>query len=660
MRPGGFLHNHFDAGETQSAFGRAMVEERYSALRRQVPIIYVLAAVNLCGLEIATSGQLTIGWNLPTAVTAVALLRIAQWLRPGKEITHELMLRRMRQTCLIAAVLCLSICAWCLHLLRTEDPTARMAILLFGGLTGIGTAYGLSSLPSAARLPLLGIALPLAGVAMLSNDPQLVGAALSLVVVTSLILRLLSIHNSHFTNVVRSRSTIAEQQALAESARQEAHLAATTDFLTKLPNRRSFVAAIEAASENNSAGFVVALLDLDRFKPVNDTFGHSTGDRLLEIVASRLVRATRKDALVARLGGDEFGLLFLNTADSAAPMSAATWALSEINRPAVINGRQFTVTACCGLALSRAGTAKTPSRILTEADLALYEAKRLGHGQAAIFEQRMETPHRRRAQIERALQMPDIHNNVYVVFQPIFDLRTGRVLAHEALARWDDPELGDVSPAEFVPIAEQLNIIGGLSEQLMGQAFTEAAQWPAPVRLSFNLSAVQLSSSASGEVILSQLGRAGLSPDRLQVEVTETALLANFNQARENLATLRSAGVNVVLDDFGAGYASIGYLRELRFDQIKLDGALIAAAAASADGKQLLTAVLGLCQALGVSAVGEGIEKEAQLKLLLSLGCAAGQGYWLQRPMTADATQEFSRSASIVSRRVRPARRSAA
>jgi len=245
----------------------------------------------------------------------------------------------------------------------------------------------------------------------------------------------------------------------------------------------------------------------------------------------------------------------------------------------------------------------------------------------------MEAPRRRRAEIERALQLPGVRDQLRVMFQPIFDLKTGRIIANEALARWSSPELGAIAPSEFVPIAEQLNLIDEINRQLMSLAFEAAHSWPQEIKLSFNLSAIQLCSAGAAKSVLAALKLAGLAAGRLQVEVTETALLADFDRARSNLTELRKAGATIVLDDFGAGYASIGYLRELSFDQIKLDGALVTAAQHSRDGKRLLRAVIGLCEILGVSTVAEHVESKDLLSLVMELGCTAGQGFWLERPL---------------------------
>jgi predicted signal transduction protein with EAL and GGDEF domain len=305
--------------------------------------------------------------------------------------------------------------------------------------------------------------------------------------------------------------------------------------------------------------------------------------------------------------------------------------LDGVNGSAMLKDREFIISASCGLSISRTGGSQSPSRLMAEADLALYQAKDRPGAGAAVFEPSMEAPRRRRAEIERALQLPALQKNLRLVFQPIFDLGSGQVIALEALARWTDPELGEVSPSEFVPLAEQLGL-----RRLMAMAFEAARGWPEQVRLSFNLSAIQLCSPGSAAEILRALVSTGLDADRLQVEVTETALLADFERARENLTALKDAGSTIVLDDFGAGYASIGYLRQLRFDQIKLDGGLVTAAQDGEEGRRLLHSVIGLCEILGISSVAEHVESAELLALVLELGCAAAQGFWLEKPMSAE------------------------
>ena len=632
------LQDHV-APELATASGKAVVEERYWSLRRQVPIVYLMGFVNLAALELSATGRLAVGLNLPTFIAGCGLLRLWQWFRPDGDVTHRMMVRTLKQTVLFAAIVCVAVCARCMQLLlETSDPASHMAVMLFGGLTAIGVAYGLTALPAAGRIPLVLIIGPISLVALFKPDHYFRGAAFGLGAVAVLTMRLLAAHSRHFTDLVRSRSAITREQLLAEQAHQEAVVAATTDFLTGLPNRRAFVAALDELASTEGAGpFAVAVLDLDRFKTVNDTFGHAVGDRLLCELATRLVEALGERGLVARLGGDEFGLLLPGVARPAAATAIGREITGRVNGPAYLDGRQLVISACCGFALGNAFEDKTPSRLMADADLALYQAKANLADKVSVFERRMEAPRKRRTEIEGALLSPDILEKLHIAFQPIIDLRTRRIVANEALARWTDPRLGSISPAEFVPIAEHLNLVDQINNHLMKLAFREACQWPDPIKLSFNMSAIQICTPGFAKSVLKALACASLRPARLQVEVTETALLADFERARENLDQLRKAGAAIVLDDFGAGYASIGYLRELVFDQIKLDGGLVTAAHHSADAKRLLQAVIALCDILGVASIAEHVESEELLALVTTLGCTAGQGFWLGLP-TASPT----------------------
>ncbi|HVM39110.1 MAG TPA: EAL domain-containing protein, partial [Sphingomicrobium sp.] len=632
------MHDYIDLGEVHTPAERALVEERYRSLRRQVPIIYLIAVVNLFGLHVATGGEFAVGFNIPTALLVCAIVRIAQWWRaPQCGLAPELMLSRLRQTFVITVVATFAVCLWCLWLVH-DQPAARLPVLLFGSLTALATAYGLSSLPAAARLSLMVLALPLAVEALLTNDRAFIGAGLSICIVAGLNLWLVGLHNRQFVGLVLSRELISRERERAEIARFDAHAAATTDLITGLPNRRAFLAALGEALVERPASVAVALLDIDRFKRVNDTFGHGAGDELLRVVAGRIAAALGEDAMVARLAGDEFAVLWRERPQGGIAASGRQL-LHQLNRPADIHGHRLQVSACCGIATASAVDPSTPSRFVACADTALYAAKGQGAGKLCLFDAAMELPRRRRVEIEQALQQKGWARNIDVLYQPIVDLRSGRIKAVEALARWSDPELGPVPPSEFVPVAEQLNLIAELSDVLLALALPQTAHWDEDVRLSFNLSAVQLGSSRSAETILKALDAAKVAPHRLQVEVTETALLRDFATARANLQQLREAGVTVVMDDFGAGYASIGYLREIAFDQIKLDGSLVSSAQECPERRLLLSAVIGLCRALRVEPVAEHIETEAQLRLLVSLGCSVGQGYWLYQPLTADAAR---------------------
>lgn len=636
-RGGGCLRDHFGLGDIQTQAGRDLLEERYRSLRRQVPVIYLVLLVSLFGLQVSTTGRLEIGLNPPTAVLAIAALRVGLWWgRREDSVTHAQMNRRLTQALVLTSSLCVGLFLWCLFLFNAH-PAEASSVFLFASLIAIGAAHGLSSVPGLASIPLIVLALPVSLVAFFSNEPKSMGAAAALSVVALLVLRQLRTHNRQFTDLVRSRSAFLRERENAESARLEALHAAATDFLTGLPNRRAFIEALEAQAAGSGEPYAIAIVDVDRFKPINDTLGHAAGDELLRIIGSRLRESSGERATVARLGGDEFAILLPG---ASAPAVVTDWGeqlLQHLNRPALVRDRQLNVSASCGMAIFQPFSAETVRAILSRADTALYHAKSDPSRKLAMFDASMEAPHLRRAQIERALRQCDPCTDITIVLQPIVDLHNGRILAHEALARWRDPDLGEIPPSEFVPIAEQLNLIQGLNEELLNRSLREVRNWPDGIRLSFNLSAIQLASGDTAEKVLAALQTAKVAPDRLQVEVTETALLADFATARSNLSRLRSEGVLVVLDDFGAGYSSISYLREIEFDQIKLDGSLVTTAQQCQERLRLLGAVVGLCRALRLEPVAEHIETPEQLRILTTLGCRLGQGFGLHVPVEPEA-----------------------
>jgi diguanylate cyclase (GGDEF)-like protein len=633
----------FDIGEAKTAFGRALLRERYRALQRQVPLLYAIAFVNFLGLVFA-SGAEPFRLSHPANFLIVLIaVRFIHWARisGAQPPPPARILKELKRTLVLAGLLSIGFAYAAIELFFETHGYVQHLVILLAVLAAVGCAYCLTSFPAAARLPLLLFALPFALTLTVSNTPAHIGVGVSLALLTLLILRLVAIHNDGFVQLVWSRSEVetervraqrAERAALAEKAR--VRVVADTDPLTSLANRRAFIAELHERLEAPTVpAFGLALIDLDGFKPINDTFGHAAGDAVLVEVAVRLACEAGNGALVARLGGDEFGLILAH-ANQAALARAGELLCLALGAPYFVEGREFRISASAGLALLAPAECDV-AQALSRADAALYTAKEKGRGSTALFTPEIAEANRRRIAIERALMDGGIGERIGFSFQPIFDLATGQLRAFEALARWTDPELGLVAPSEFIPIAEQINIIEAMSDALLARAAAEAAHWPDAVRLSFNLSAVQLRSPRSAARLLAIVRKNGLDPSRLQIEVTETAMLGDFATARLNLERLRAAGARILLDDFGSGFASISYLREMMFDAIKLDGALVRGAPESDVAVRLLKGVLALCASLRVPCVAEHIETEGQLALLRELGCRDGQGFALAGPMSA-------------------------
>ena len=633
-----------DAGEAETPSGRALLEQRYKALQRQIPLLYTVALTNVVGLLVATGGR--VGLIRPSLVLVLVVVgRLVYWLcRRNSTPTPERILSELHKTWFYALAISVGFCAWALYLLDTVGPEDHFYVILFGSLAAVGCAYGISSYAGAARLPLLLLGLPLAARLVLYADAPHMGMGVSVALVMLLILRLLSIHNRGFRRLVeaqveteaeRVRARRAERTAQAEKAR--ATMVADTDPLTGLANRRAFLRELgvrAGAAGRRGGAFALAMIDLDGFKPINDTFGHAAGDAVLQHVGARLAAAAGAGALVARTGGDEFALALPGIADREAAQRAGAVACGALQAPFFVGGREFRISGCCGLTILRKGDCAVEEALI-RADTALYSAKAAGRAGVGVFTPEMGDAHRRRSLVEQALRDEAEQDAIFLVYQPVKDLATGELRAFEALARWDHPQLGRVPPDQFVPLAEQINVIGDLSDRLLAKAAREAVKWAGAVRLSFNVSAIELCTARSAERILAVSAREGLDSERLQIELTETALLVDFEVARRNLGALREAGARIVLDDFGAGHASISYLREMPFDGVKIDGSLVAPLARSQRAQRLLKGVLDLCNSLGMPCVAEQIETEEQALLLRALGCRDGQGFHLSPPLHA-------------------------
>ncbi len=643
----GKLRRLVDAGEVETVSGRVLLEERFRALQRQVPLLYIVIFSNMVGLYLASGGRFDSLFDFPLLVGALIVIRVVHWVKVRHRIlSPERILHELRKMLAFSVVFSLAFCTWSFHLMATRASTDHDFIILFASLAAIGCAYGVSRYPAAARTPLLLLGLPLSARLAITSDAAHVAMGVGLFSIILVLLRQLGLHDEGFRELVESRTAITlererAQQAerLAKAEKAKARLIADTDPLTGLANRRAFLRSLgrrAAGLARSNKGFALATVDLDGFKPINDTFGHAAGDRVLEGIGSRLARASGGKAVIARTGGDEFALLLPGISSMAGASSAGAAVCAELQEPFLVDGRELRVSGSCGVTLLLPGDCDVEEALI-RADTALYRAKERGRSGVAVFTPEMHEIHRRRILVEKALRLPETLDRIGLVFQPITDLATGELKALEALARWNDNVLGPIPPGQFIPIAEQINVIEQISDKLLAQAASEASRWATTVRLSFNVSAVQLCTAGSAQRLLAVLDRARFDPARLQVEVTETALLADFEVARENLQALRSAGARIVLDDFGAGHASISYLREMQFDGIKLDGALIATVGDSLRSRRLLKGVLDLCAALGLPSVAEHIETDEQLRLLREMGCREGQGFLLSPPLNAEA-----------------------
>jgi diguanylate cyclase (GGDEF)-like protein len=408
------------------------------------------------------------------------------------------------------------------------------------------------------------------------------------------------------------------------------------DALTNLPNRRTFYERLNgklARIPTTGVSIAVHCIDLDFFKNVNDTLGHPAGDALLEACADRLRSCVRRGDLVARLGGDEFAILqAAATADSAVELAQRV--LHAIAQPYELAGRQAVVGASIGIALDPGGIAA--QQLFTNADLALYNAKEGGRNTIRMFEAGMEAAHQARYSIEIDLRTGLQRQELELHYQPIVDLGSERVSGYEALVRWRSPSRGLVMPGEFIGIAEATGLIGLIGEWVIRQACFDAANWLSPVKVAVNLSSMQLRTREVITYIRDALSESGLTPNRLELEITESVFLEHDNKVVAILHELRELGARTVLDDFGTGYSSLSYLRSFPFDKIKMDQSFIRDMGSQPDCLAIVDAVSGLARTLGMTTTAEGVETKEQMDKLRELGFDEVQGYLLGRPAPND------------------------
>jgi diguanylate cyclase (GGDEF)-like protein len=429
---------------------------------------------------------------------------------------------------------------------------------------------------------------------------------------------------------------IAESQLLEQ---------ARTDALTGLPNRRYLGELLERElTRLHREKWMVGLLyiDLDGFKLVNDSLGHSVGDLLLCEVAKRLRSRVRSMDTLARVGGDEFTVILTGLETESDAAVAANGLIQSLSRPFVIEGHEITVGASIGISTQHPLGADDPD-LLKQADSAMYAAKRSGKNRAVHFSPELSVMARERLTLESELRGAIGRGEIYVEYQPEFDMASGRLVRFEALARWQHATLGDISPSTFIPVAEESGLIYGLGEYVMEIACMECLKWqemsPFPIQVAVNMSALQFNSAVIVHEVGAVLQRTGLDPALLQIELTESVMIGSLTQSAEKMWSLRSLGVTLAIDDFGTGYSCLGYLPELPFSSLKIDRTFVRNLETSSEVATMIRTMIELGKKMGLHVVAEGIETESQFAVVLEMGADEVQGFLLGRPSPAPRVQ---------------------
>jgi diguanylate cyclase (GGDEF)-like protein len=435
---------------------------------------------------------------------------------------------------------------------------------------------------------------------------------------------------------------------ITERRRAEAEIVhlARHDVLTGLANRAEFNARLEEASrrlKRNGGNLAVMMIDLDRFKAVNDTLGHLAGDQLLSEVARRLQSAVRDTDVLARLGGDEFAIIQEGGADQReGAVALALRIIEAISVPFDLNGQQVEVGTSIGIALAPEDGVE-PDELLRRADLALYSVKSSGRNDFCLFRNEMLEIVNTQQSAERELREAIAQRQFELHYQPVVDVKTRELRGVETLVRWRHPDKGMIAPDHFIPLAESTGLIVPLGEWILNQACADAANWPADVKVAINISAIQFKKGNLFEVILSALVKTGLQPERLELEITETSLLENQDAHLTTIRQLKNLGLSIALDDFGTGFSSINYLTIFPFDKIKIDKSFTKGILSRADCKAVVACSLALAKGLGIVTTVEGIETEEQFEYMRAAGVELAQGYLFGKPVPIS---EFGRASA--------------
>ena len=439
----------------------------------------------------------------------------------------------------------------------------------------------------------------------------------------------------------RMRELAVEMKA-RRLAELEAKKLARHDPLTGLANRRFFVEALGEVLQTTTASsrLAVLMLDLDGFKSVNDAYGHAVGDQTLIEFAQRVSAIMRGGAIFTRIGGDEFAVILPDINSLDGPAALARRIVGAVAEPFSIGPISASVGVGVGIAIAPSD-GMDPELLVQRADRALYRAKSEGRSCIRFFEADMDAHVERRIAIETALRAAVAAKTIVPYYQPVVAFAGRRVVGFEALARWKSDKFGWVAPDLFITVAEEIGIIGELGDQLLRQACLDARAWPAELTLAFNISAVQLRDPTLGLRVLAILAETGFNPRRLELEITETAVVDNMKMALEITGQLRQAGVRIAVDDFGTGYATLSQLLSLKLDRIKIDRSFVDRLGKDKESTTIVRAVLGLASGFSLETTAEGIENNEQLASLRAEGCLEGQGYLFGKAVPANAVQSL-------------------
>ena len=613
------------------------IRAQVQAVGRQVPILYLVAIVNTIALSVTHweySSNLLVLY-IPALICIVGLVRTVVWTQTrNRSLNHKASVKQLRTTVATTFILALTTTFWAMGLYDTGSTLTQSHVIFYIVATVFGIALCLIHIPASAALLTIIVPVPFSLFLLTVEEPVFPVIGFNLLLVSLIVLFIVFINYHHFIELIEAKKSLKGEQREIQKLSNENLRLANHDSLTQIPNRRYFFSKMDERLQGKVQGvecFAIGLLDLDGFKAVNDVYGHPTGDKLLIDVANRLRHADETVSL-ARIGGDEFGLFVDGNLSKDALVAIGNRLCEALAQPFTIGEFSVRISATIGFA-TFPDIALTSNTLVERADYALYFAKKASRGYAVVFSEEHETQIKEIRRLEQILRSADLDEEMSLVYQPIVDIGSSRTIGLEALARWNSAELGSVSPSAFVRAAETSGVITRLTMVLLRKALKEIADWPGDVFLSFNLSPLDLSSPTAVLKLVGMVEQSGIRADRIVFEVTETALMQDFEQSVEALKLLKTMGSKIALDDFGTGYSSLSYVQKLPLDRIKVDRAFVNDIESNSASRAIVKTILDLCRNLDVNCVVEGVETEQQLEALRQIGCDTVQGYYYSKPM---------------------------
>ncbi|MFL9960259.1 EAL domain-containing protein [Paraburkholderia sediminicola] len=628
-----------------------LVRSQVQAFSRQIPLLYFILLVNTMAVAVThlRSAPAWLSIYVPASLCALCIIRCVRWWRiRHRVLTHDKAVPELRKVIWLAGILGVAFSVWSLLLFPYGTDFEQAQVAFYMATTLVGCVFCLMHLRAAALLLLSIVILSFSSFLVSTGYPVFIAMAVDMTLVGIALAVIIQLYCRTFADVVHAQRELQASQQHTQRLSDENFRLASIDSLTDLPNRRSFFASLRAMSEQALAagtGFNVGLIDLDGFKQVNDLYGHASGDLVLQEVGLRLLALADPGLFFARLGGDEFGVLVQHKRSNEMLVAVGQRICETLSQPYRVGGNIARLSGTIGwAAFPEAGT--TVAQVFEHADAALYFGKESRRGSPVIFSTEHETRIRRSSLLTQELRHADLEAELFLELQPIYDLLTHRPIGLEALGRWHNARLGTVKPEEFIRIAERTELILRVTEVLLRKALDEAARWPCDLFLSFNLSAIDISTSARARRLIDIVSASGVPPGRVAFEITETAVTRDFEQARRSLTMIKQAGCRVSLDDFGTGYSSLSYVHRLPFDTIKIDRSFVTDVDSNSASKKIVKSVLDLCGNLGLECVVEGLETALQAEVVKRLGARAVQGYLFSPPLRAGAVGAYLQAAS--------------